>query len=50
MEIIAEHTPTNKNFIPLELACKYYKFWDCEVELKEKENIYFKCLEGDGEI
>jgi hypothetical protein len=40
----------NQGFFPLDLAIKHYKRWDCDVETKVHNQIYYKYLTGIGQV
>ena len=37
-------------FLPLDLAIKYYSKWDCDVQTKIHNQIYYKFLTGIGRV
>ena len=39
-----------QTFLPLDLAVKYYARWDCDVETKNYNQIYYKFLTGIGKV
>ena len=40
----------SSNFLPLQIATKYYTEWDCETEMTTTSKLYYKTLHGNATI